>query len=65
MESLAFHSLLIQMKDDHTNNSHHLTYAFVFERLGKFTLFELGMKNGRVVSVIALLFALTDQRCKW
>ena len=43
-EELGF-SQLTQLKDDHTNNSHYLTYTFLFKRLGERTLWTWEWKG--------------------
>ena len=41
MKNVAFHSLLMQMTDDYTTNSHHITFAFLFGKVGEAVFFEL------------------------
>ena len=45
MENLAFHSLLTQMKDDYTTNSHYITYTFSLYEVGRMYFLDLGVKG--------------------
>ena len=49
MKNLAFHSLLRQMKDDYTTDSHYFIYTFCFERLGECPPLNLGAEGLSVI----------------
>ena len=49
------------MKDDYTTNSHYLTYTFLFKRVGRMYILNLGVKgliyHYNYISFFVIIFA--------